>query len=202
MAILVADVNAVHDAGDPQRALSTLSILTGVVMVAAGLLRLGSVLRFVSNAVMVGFINAVGVNIILGQLGNLTGYTPLEVRVDPRARHGPASGSARRTVGRDRARDDRADRCIGTDARSERSASSSALSSPQPPRTRSVGTSRRFVTWARPWATLPNAVLPELSLVPSLIVPAVSLALVGLVQGAGISGELPQRRRQLSRPVP
>ena len=52
----------------------TLSMLTGVVMVAAGLLRLGSVLRFVSNAVMVGFINAVGVNIVLGQLGNLTGY--------------------------------------------------------------------------------------------------------------------------------
>ena len=56
------------------RALSTLSMLTGVVMVAAGLLRLGSVLRFVSNAVMVGFINAVGVNIVLGQLANLTGY--------------------------------------------------------------------------------------------------------------------------------
>ena len=31
-------------------------------------------LRFVSNAVMVGFISAVGVNIILGQLANLTGY--------------------------------------------------------------------------------------------------------------------------------
>ena len=56
------------------RALFTLSMLTGVVMVVAGLLRLGSVLRFVSNAVMVGFINAVGVNIVLGQLGNFTGY--------------------------------------------------------------------------------------------------------------------------------
>ena len=44
------------------------------VMLAAGLLRLGTVLRFVSNAVMVGFINAVGVNIVLGQLANLTGY--------------------------------------------------------------------------------------------------------------------------------
>ena len=55
-------------------ALFTLSVLTGVVMLAAGFLRLGSVLRFVSNAVMVGFISAVGVNIILGQLANLTGY--------------------------------------------------------------------------------------------------------------------------------
>ena len=75
MAILVADVSAVHDAANPARALFTLAMLTGVVMAAAGLLRLGTVLRFVSNAVMVGFINAVGVNILLGQLANLTGYS-------------------------------------------------------------------------------------------------------------------------------
>src|SRR5271157_2139593 len=74
MAIIVADVPAVHEAGNPDRALFTLSVLTGVVMLAAGLLKLGSVLRFVSNAVMVGFISAVGVNIILGQLANFTGY--------------------------------------------------------------------------------------------------------------------------------
>ena len=74
MAIIIADVPAVHSADDPARALFTLSVLTGVVMLAAGFLRLGSMLRFVSNAVMVGFISAVGVNIILGQLANLTGY--------------------------------------------------------------------------------------------------------------------------------
>src|SRR3954447_23955301 len=74
MAIVIADVHAVQDAHDPARALFTLSIVTGVLMVVAGVLRLGSLLRFVSNAVMVGFINAVGVNIVLGQLGNLTGY--------------------------------------------------------------------------------------------------------------------------------
>ena len=74
MAIIVADVPAVHTGNDSARALFTLSILTGVVMLATGFLRLGSLLRFVSNAVMVGFISAVGVNIILGQLANLTGY--------------------------------------------------------------------------------------------------------------------------------
>lgn len=74
MAIIIADVPAVASASDPARALFTLSILTGTVMLAAGFLRLGSVLRFVSNAVTVGFISAVGVNIILGQLANLTGY--------------------------------------------------------------------------------------------------------------------------------
>ena len=74
MAMVVADVPAVHDAKDPGRALFTLSVLTGVIMLAAGLLRLGSALRFVSNAVMVGFLSAVGVNIVLGQLANFTGY--------------------------------------------------------------------------------------------------------------------------------
>ena len=44
-------------------------------MIVAGVLRLGAALRFVSNAVMVGFISAVGVNIVLGQLSNLTGYS-------------------------------------------------------------------------------------------------------------------------------
>ena len=74
MAMVIADVPEVHGPEDGARALFTLSILTGLAMLAAGLLRLGTVLRFVSNAVMVGFINAVGVNIVLGQLANLTGY--------------------------------------------------------------------------------------------------------------------------------
>ena len=73
MAMVIADVPLVQgDAG--QAALFTLAILTGIVMLVAGLLRLGRFLRFVSRAVMVGFINAIGVSIVLGQLGNLTGY--------------------------------------------------------------------------------------------------------------------------------
>ncbi len=59
MAILVADVPDVHNSDGSARALFTLAMVTGVVMAVAGLLRLGSVLRFVSNAVMVGFINGV-----------------------------------------------------------------------------------------------------------------------------------------------
>ena len=73
MAIIVADVD-LASRDDPARALYTLSMLTGVVMVIAGLLRLGSFLRFVSNSVMTGFISAVGVNIVLGQLDDFTGY--------------------------------------------------------------------------------------------------------------------------------
>jgi SulP family sulfate permease len=73
MAIIVGDVD-LASREDPARALFTLSILTGVVMVLAGYLKLGGMLRFVPNSVMVGFISAVGINIVLGQLTDFTGY--------------------------------------------------------------------------------------------------------------------------------
>ena len=75
MAIIIADVPTLHSGRNPGAALLMLSVLTGVIMVVAGVFKFGAALRFVSNAVMVGFINAVGVNIILGQLTNLTGYS-------------------------------------------------------------------------------------------------------------------------------
>jgi len=73
MALIVSDAD-VSSRDDPDRALFTLALLTGLVMVLAGLLRAGRLLRFVPTAVMTGFITAVGINIVLGQLGNFTGY--------------------------------------------------------------------------------------------------------------------------------
>lgn len=55
-------------------ALASLVVLVGLFQIAAGLLRLGFALRFVSDAVMTGFLNGVAVLIILGQLDPLTGY--------------------------------------------------------------------------------------------------------------------------------
>ena len=75
LSLLVADVPRVHGE-DASGALFMLAILTGAIMLAAGLLRLGRYLRFVPNAVLVGFINGVALLIILGQLGDLTGTSP------------------------------------------------------------------------------------------------------------------------------
>ena len=58
----------------PIGALYTLAIMTGIVMIIAGLLGGGRLVRFVPTAVMTGFLTAIGVNIILGQLSNFTGY--------------------------------------------------------------------------------------------------------------------------------
>ncbi len=60
-------------AEDRDRALITLTILTGIVMIAAGLLHLGRYIRFVSRSVMLGFLTGVAVNIVLGQLAGLVG---------------------------------------------------------------------------------------------------------------------------------
>ncbi len=191
MAIVVADVGVVHSSDNPGRALFTLSILTGAVMLAAGLLKLGSILRFVSNAVMVGFINAVGVNIILGQLDNFTGYT--------------AQGANRVLRALDTALNpgqlDLATVTIGAATIAlivvlERTrlgplgmvvaivASSAAV----PLLGWEVATLNNIADIPR---ALPLPVLPDFGLIPALIVPAVALAFIGLVQGAGISANFP-----------
>jgi SulP family sulfate permease len=60
---------------DRPAALAMLTLLTGAFMLIAGLMKLGFLTRFISNAVLRGFITGIGVNIILGQMSNFTGYT-------------------------------------------------------------------------------------------------------------------------------
>jgi SulP family sulfate permease len=73
MALVVSDAG-LETLPNPDRGLFTLAILTGIIMVIAGLLRGGRLISFVPTAVMTGFVTAIGVNIILGQLSNFTGY--------------------------------------------------------------------------------------------------------------------------------
>jgi SulP family sulfate permease len=49
------------------------TILTGVLQVAAGFLKLGSLIRFVSRSVVTGFVNALAILIFLAQVPELTG---------------------------------------------------------------------------------------------------------------------------------
>lgn len=73
MALIVSDSD-LQSRADPDRALYTLAIMTGIVMIVAGLLGGGRLVRFVPTPVMTGFVTAVGVNIVLGQLSNFTGF--------------------------------------------------------------------------------------------------------------------------------
>ena len=74
MSLVVASVPEVSQGGFDTGVVFTLALLTGVFMLVAGFLRAGRLLRFVSNSVMVGFMNGVALLIILGQLGDFTGY--------------------------------------------------------------------------------------------------------------------------------
>ena len=57
-------------------ALVLLTIIAGVLMIVAGVVQLGRYTRFVSHSVMLGFLTGVAVNIIFGQLSDLTGHQP------------------------------------------------------------------------------------------------------------------------------
>jgi SulP family sulfate permease len=54
--------------------LVVLGLLVGLFMLLFGFLKLGFLVRFISNAVMTGFLSGLGVLTILGQVGDLTGY--------------------------------------------------------------------------------------------------------------------------------
>ena len=139
MAALSADVPQVHSGPNATAAPATLRVLTGIAMFVLGILKLGSLVRFVPNAVVVGFVNAVAINISLGTLS-------LVVAV----------------------------------------AVSSGL-----PALLGLDGAARIRDIAEVPAGLPFPVLPSLSLVPRLVMPALSLTFTGLVQGAPTSQSVP-----------
>lgn len=75
MALIVGSTLADIAQEDQTAALFTLTLLVGVFGILAGLLRLGRLMRYVANSVMVGFLTGVSVLIVLSQLGDLTGYS-------------------------------------------------------------------------------------------------------------------------------
>jgi SulP family sulfate permease len=79
-AIALSSSSALEQAGlEPTNgtAVFTLTCLVGAIMAVAGLLRLGSLTGFVSNAVMTGFVTGIAVAIIEGELGDFSGYKPV-----------------------------------------------------------------------------------------------------------------------------
>jgi SulP family sulfate permease len=193
MSIIVADVD-LGGRDDPARSLFTLSIVTGVVMVVAGLFRLGSFLRFVSNSVTTGFISAVGINIVLGQLGNFTGYDAAGSSRVARALdtviHFWRIDLVTITVGivtialivvLQRTRLDALGLVVAVVAGSALAAVFRAFD-------RDVALVRDVADVPR---SLPFLTAPALGEVFGLLVPAASLAFVGLIQGAGVSAGFP-----------
>ncbi|MAL77004.1 MAG: sodium-independent anion transporter, partial [Rhodospirillaceae bacterium] len=53
------------------------SVLAGLMQIAAGFLKLGALMRFVSRSVMTGFVNALAILILMAQLPELTGVSSM-----------------------------------------------------------------------------------------------------------------------------
>ena len=74
VSILVAEAVATVETDlDPTEVAALLTLMVGGILVAAGLLRLGFLVRFVSSPVMKGFTAAAAVLIALSQIGAMTG---------------------------------------------------------------------------------------------------------------------------------
>ena len=187
MSLIVASVPQVR--GDEgMAALLALAIITGIFMVIFGLLKAGSLLRFVPHSAMTGFLNGIAILIILGQLGNLTGYDT----------QGANKIAQTFDLLRNLNQVDLRTLLIGI-------ATILLIITLEKTRLKSFGIVVALVVAsllvpALGWDsvatvadiaeipdTLPRPTLPPLSVFPSMVIPAISLALVGLIQGAGVS---------------
>ena len=189
MALVVR--TAVGDISDPDQQISALVVLTvlvGLFQLALGLLKLGFLTRFISNAVMTGFLTGIAIIIILGQLGDFTGYATEganKVRqtinlllhlnqVDP---HTLIIGliTLAIIVILDRGRLSPVAMLIGLIV-------ATVL-------VKTLGwTSVVLVgdNYVIP-NSLPKLAVPDLSLIPKMFIPAIAIGLIGLIQGAGVS---------------
>lgn len=191
MAVILSDVPGLTGPG-ATTALTTLTVLTGLLMLAAGIARLGTLVRYVPNAVLTGFVNAVAANIVLAQLADATGYHSGAANRILRAGdtllniasfHWPtvavAVGTAILIVLLERTR-------LGALGLAVAIVAASVVVALLPGA--GVPTLNDITQVPQ---SLPGPVLPSLGLIAALVVPAASLAFVGLVQGAAISQSLP-----------
>jgi sulfate permease, SulP family len=196
--VVLADIPA----GQRVEALVVLVLLVGVIQFLAGLFRLGFLTRFVSNSVMTGFLNGVAVLIILGQLSDLTGYRSefsnrvakaLDLLVRINQIDLPATTIGGVTLGLILL-----SMLIGPLRRfafiiaiAVSTVLLVVLSHPALPATALFATVPTVGDISAIPRAFPQLTLPQPSLILSLLLPAFSVAIIGLVQGAGVSQGTP-----------
>jgi len=172
--------------------LVVLGLLVGLFMLVFGLLKLGFLVRFVSNAVMTGFLSGLGVLTVLGQVGDLTGF------------YSDAGNKVFQTIDTflNFQQVDLPTLFVGL-----ATIVVIVLVERTPVARYSYLITLALVTVLVPMLglesvtllgdvtaiprTVPIPHLPDLSLVPSLILPALAIAIIALVQAAGVSQSVP-----------
>ena len=172
-------------------ALVTLTVLAGLTMIILGLLKAGSLMRFVSNSVMRGFLSGVALTIILGQIPKFVGSSS--------AYENKLAAAA--DVALSPARFDWTTVFIGlltmgvvlalefTPVKRFAMVIALALATTG---TALLGLETILVADVSSIPQgFPTPVLPDLGMVFGLLLPAFSVALIGLIQGAGVSKSTP-----------
>ncbi len=189
-------------AGQRAEALVVLVLLVGAIQLLTGLFRLGFLIRFVSNAVMTGFLNGVAVLIILGQLSDLTGYRSgfsnrvaqaldLLLRIGQIDLQATAIGVFTLALIVGLLWHKTLRRFAFIIAIAVATVLLTLLTLAALPTAASFATVQTVGGIAAIPRELPQLALPQLSLVLSLWLPALSIAIIGLVQGAGVSQGTP-----------
>jgi len=195
LAVAAGDTLTTYPSGDRETVLVTLVLLIGVFQIVLGVLRLGWLTRFIPFSVMTGFMTGVAILVIIGQLGDFTGY------------YSSYSGKIAQL----------ADLVLNTESiewatlavglstialiyllGSTRLSKFSLILSLLLASGLALILNEVFATNIKlvgdiadiPRA-LPKPVLPDLSLIGKLIVPAISIGIIGIVQGAGVSQTFP-----------
>ncbi|NJN53313.1 MAG: SulP family inorganic anion transporter [Anaerolineae bacterium] len=188
----VIQVAGITDSQMPT-ALFTITFMVGVTMLILGLARLGSLVNYVSNAVMTGFVAAASLLIIIGELGDLTGFDPSGANKVAEVWDWLSNISSWD---------------LGTTAVGIATIVLMVIFKRIPKTEKSAAIITLFlgtiivnlldlptVALVSSIATIPSGLpaptLPDFSLIPQLALGAVSVALVALVQGAGISTAMP-----------
>ena len=201
MALVVFEAMKVFSGPDQVTALVTLTVLTGLFQFALGLLKLGYLTRFISNAVMRGFLTGIAIVIILSQLPDFTGYA--------------AQGSNKVAQTADLLRNlnlvDLQTLIMGLltiaiivvldRTRLNRVSMLVAIMA--------AALLVKFLNWdsvmlvgdtATITRSLPRLTLPSVQMVPSMLPYAIAIGIIGLVQAAGVSQGFPNPDHKKANP--
>ncbi|MCK9297600.1 MAG: SulP family inorganic anion transporter [Methanoculleus sp.] len=194
LAVSIYSVLAPVPEADVPATLFVLTLLVGLFQLGFGLVKAGSLTRFVSNAVLTGFVTGAALLIVLGQLGNLTGYRlpreAIQILAIPDLLL--AAGEIQPQA-----------LFVGL------LTLALALVFQRVPRLNSVSLllpviiAAFLVRIAFPEvalvgdiaaipAGLPAPVIPDLALAPGLLVPALALAIIGIVMAVGVTETTPE----------
>jgi SulP family sulfate permease len=195
LAVAAGGILTTYPSDSRSTVLVTLVLLIGIFQIILGLLRLGWLTRFIPFSVMTGFMTGVAVLIIIGQLGDFTGY------------YSDYSGKIAQL----------ADLVLNTESIEWATLVIGLLTIALIYLLGSTRLSKFSLILSLLLASgialllkefldidiklvgdiavipraFPTLILPDLTLVSTLIVPAISIGIIGIVQGAGVSQTFP-----------